>query len=68
MRFLGVLGVNCLDVVIIVPGGTVYRDLEANDIPILWVFLPVFGVAASVTESQLYALRRALKTNQNPAS
>ncbi len=25
------------------------RDLEANNIPILWVFLPVFSVAASVT-------------------
>ncbi len=42
--------------------------LEANNIPILLVFLPVFSVVASVTESQLCALRRALKTNQNPVS
>ncbi len=44
------------------------RDLEANNIPISLVFLPAFGVAASVTESQLCALRHALKTNKNPAS
>ncbi len=49
-------------------GASLLRDLEANNIPILLVFLPAFGVAALVTESQLCALRRALKTNKNPAS